>query len=247
MADFPTNAHVGAPDAPSLRRCVASPSDDRNVAGNPRQPRLPKAIANIRFHLRNEVVSTPHFLLRASEQLRCLRPQDRTVQCLIQLLPIGKDLGEEKCSLSKRLCRASKCRNFQTHIDNGVRGLQKVMRLLINEIEPVRVALAIQGVAELGDARQPTYQSWSYRNCNPHRTTTLVALPSTGFSAGQSQRGDDGTDRTDRRPGIPPNHTPSFSGRPTRTYSIPPAHSLIPLWTGRHSAMAIRPEAIAHG
>jgi hypothetical protein len=27
----------------------------------------------------------------------------------------------------------------------------------------------------------------------------------------------------------------------------PPIHSLIPLWTGGHSAMPMRPEEIAHG
>lgn len=48
-------------------------------------------------------------------------------------------------------------------------------------------------------------------------------------------------------PCIPPNDAAILSRRPARAYCIPPAHSLIPLWTGRHSAMATRPEEFAHG
>lgn len=40
----------------------------------------------------------------------------------------------------------------------------------------------------------------------------------------------------DHCPSFPPHHAPSFSGRPTCTYSIPPAHSLLPPLSGRHSA-----------
>lgn len=51
-----------------------------------------------------------------------------------------------------------------------------------------------------------------------------------------------GNECSARRPSVPPHDAPSFSGRPTRAYSIPPTHFVIPLSTGRHSAMGRKPE-----
>lgn len=247
MADCPNCADLGMPDALSSRRSLASAPEQRNVPCEPRQPRLPKAFANVSFYSGNELVSTVDFLLRAFEALRRLRLQDRTVQRRIQIRPIGENLGQEKCALSERLCRASKRGDIHTHLDNDARRLQNYVGLLINDLKPVVVAFAVKRLAKLSDAQQPSYQPRSNRNCNPHRATTLVTPPSTSLHAGKAQCGDDCSDRTNSCPSVPPHHAPSFSGRPTRAYSIPPAHSLIPLWTGRHSAMPTRQEEIARG
>lgn len=58
-------------------------------------------------------------------------------------------------------------------------------------------------------------------------------------------------DSPDCGPSIPPHHTTADAGLHARADSVPQLlqtiHSLIPLWTGRHSAMPMRPEEIARG
>ncbi|GEM_PF-3872103 len=48
-------------------------------------------------------------------------------------------------------------------------------------------------------------------------------------------------------PGVPPYNAAAVPRRPACAYSIPPAHSLIPLWTDRHSAMPLRRAEISYG
>jgi len=51
----------------------------------------------------------------------------------------------------------------------------------------------------------------------------------------------------DRRPSVPPHNAITITRRRTRAETTPPAHSLIPLWTGRHSATPPRSKEIGHG
>ncbi|CAM0125327.1 hypothetical protein SMJ63A_70126 [Stenotrophomonas geniculata] len=46
----------------------------------------------------------------------------------------------------------------------------------------------------------------------------------------------------DRRPSIPPHNATTLTWRPAGIEGTPPAHSVIPLWTSRHSDMARAPE-----
>ncbi len=52
---------------------------------------------------------------------------------------------------------------------------------------------------------------------------------------------------SNRRDCIPPDYAIVDAQRTATKNSIKPCHSLIPLCTGRHSAMQMRPEEIAHG
>jgi hypothetical protein len=53
--------------------------------------------------------------------------------------------------------------------------------------------------------------------------------------------------RDNYRPSVPPHDTAVDPQARARTNALPPAHSLIPLWTGGHSATPMQREEIAHG
>lgn len=60
---------------------------------------------------------------------------------------------------------------------------------------------------------------------------------------GQCRYGDPGrASAKDRCPSVPPHNAIALTRRRTRAETIPPAHSLIPLWTRRHSATPWRVE-----
>lgn len=64
----------------------------------------------------------------------------------------------------------------------------------------------------------------------------------------QSRNGDAGRTSTKQRcPGVPPHNAIALTRWPTCTEAIPPAHSLIPLWTGQHSDMPLQRSENAHG
>lgn len=73
----------------------------------------------------------------------------------------------------------------------------------------------------------------------------LTAQPNR--SDAQENRCHDRENRDDNCPCIPPSYAAVLTWRPARTDSIPPAHSLIPLWTAGHSATPRRRGEITHG
>lgn len=65
---------------------------------------------------------------------------------------------------------------------------------------------------------------------------------------GQCRYGDPGrASAKDRCPSVPPHNAIALTRRRTRAETIPPAHSLIPLWTAGHSATPTRRGEISHG
>ncbi|ACF52228.1 hypothetical protein Smal_2528 [Stenotrophomonas maltophilia R551-3] len=82
----------------------------------------------------------------------------------------------------------------------------------------------------------------------PHRKGRRRGDANANPSDNQGSYGDPGrTSTKQRRPGVPPHNAVALARRPTCTEAIPPAHSVIPLWTGRHSAMPPRSAEITHG
>lgn len=80
---------------------------------------------------------------------------------------------------------------------------------------------------------RPT-QSYGYSS----EAVCLTAQPKR--SDAQEHRRHNCENRDDNCPCVPPGYAAVLAWRPACTDSIPPAHSVIPLWTGRHSAMPWR-------
>ncbi len=107
--------------------------------------------------------------------------------------------------------------------------------------------IRLNSFAESGYLLGPLINWKVQSNGDPHGSPLGLFATTTVLDTCQAKGNSNCQNGTDRRPSVPPHHAPSFSGRPTRAYSIPPAHSLVPLWTGKHSAMPVWPGDLAHG
>lgn len=88
-----------------------------------------------------------------------------------------------------------------------------------------------------------------FRRSNPDRRCTGLVRSQTETKGHQPEKNcsDNSRKGGHHSPSVPPDYTPVLTGRPARTNCIPPAHSLIPLWTGQHSDMPLQRSENAHG
>lgn len=87
------------------------------------------------------------------------------------------------------------------------------------------------------------------RRSNPDRRCTGLVRSQTETKGHQAEenRSDNSRKGDHHSPSVPPDYTPVLTGCPARTNCVPPAHSLIPLWTAGHSATPTRRGEITHG
>ena len=84
-------------------------------------------------------------------------------------------------------------------------------------------------------------------DCNCRSRCPICREPETECHESQKYRRNDCNKRGDYCPGIPPHDTTRLAERLASVEALPPAHSLPPLWTGPHSAMAPQHAEVAHG
>lgn len=104
-------------------------------------------------------------------------------------------------------------------------------------------------IAEIGFCTFPSLISFALRiECRLgkligliSKTIRLPPQPKRSYAEKDGRKNRD--DGDDNRPSVPPNDATVDTQLWARTNSLPPAHSLIPLWLGWNSAMSRRPEA----
>lgn len=121
--------------------------------------------------------------------------------------------------------------------------LRKRLRIAVLRVEPCNIVVACGS----GIFRQHTtcsnVQELNTKTNVRYASNSLCVLPA--CEKGRKAKSDSSqcrADRTDRRPSIPPHNATALTWRPAGIEGIPPAHSLIPVWTRRHSGMARAPE-----
>lgn len=212
------------------------------------QLRLSQAVVKVRFSLLKKLLCRPQFAHGGRNGRWRLNEAESTKRS-IHPLPLGKNFSQQGHPLSQWHCNLTKFGDLQPHLDNRFRRFQKMFRVAY-DTERCVVLVSFQLLAKQPESNEPVGQGRPQAKCNPHRAPIRVTIPPTALCTSQRQGSHDGGDGADCRPSIPPDHAVANARLHARADPMPQllqtAHSLIPLWTGGHSATPLQRAENAH-
>lgn len=200
-------------------------------------------------------------LTRTQELLRLGRSKQRVLQHLLRVLPLKRlpvnksgdavpvvgDLTNQETSLGERLSNDSKLIYIGAELRDTSGHFQRFSILSIGDGHHHLEVVELDGLGQYPNVHAPCPNRPEQLHSDPAGAPLKLLLASSSIERRKRECANYSTDRPYCGPGVPPHNAIALTRWPACTEAIPPAHSLIPLWTGGHSAMPIRPEEMAHG
>ncbi|GEM_PF-3725139 len=181
---------------------------------------------------------------RVFQQLHGVFPLERlSINSCRDAMPVVGNLADQEACLGECFPNFSELMNLRAKLRDTGRHFERLSVVTIGDGLHHLEIVYLDGSGQYPYINAPCTNGSEQLHCDP--TGSPLHFPTAPPSLERRKRegANDSTNRANCSPSIPPDHASIGSKIGALTYSIEPTHSLIPLWTGRHSAMTRQPEA----